>query len=62
MSTKPTSTLPKREIPPVRSKITIAILDVLAAAHAVAAPETSGSADQTADTPQHDADAPARVA
>jgi hypothetical protein len=61
MSTKPTS-LPKREIPPVRSKITIAILDVLAAAHAVAAPETTGGADQNADTPQHDADAPARVA
>ena len=62
MPTKPAFPLPKCEIPPVRSKITMAILDVLAAAHAVAAPETTGSVDQDADTRQHDADAPARVA
>lgn len=61
MSTKPALTLLKREIPPVRSKITAAVLDVLAAAHVVAIARPSARADRGADTDRDVADAPARV-
>ncbi len=50
MPTMPALSLSARKITPVKSKITLAVLDVLAAAQAVAPRETSGSTDQNADT------------